>query len=113
MGLLTHEEPGAYVSGDVDLAFTQKLMREKLMRMVKRDRSHASLVIRNMINEGWGSVAGMEKRPELWATRKRDLQDAHALDPSRVITHTSAWAPKPEVDDPRRCTCGPSTTPST
>ncbi len=99
MGLLTHAEPGNYVSGDVDLAFTQKLMREKWLRMVKRDRSAPSLVIRNMINEGWGSAAGMEKRLELLATRKRDLRDAHALDPSRIVTHTSAWAPRPEVED--------------
>jgi hypothetical protein len=102
MGLLIHEEPGAYASGDVDLAFTQKLMREKLMRMVRRDRSHPSLVIRNVINEAWGSVAGMRQRPEVWETRKRDLRDAHALDPSRVITHTSAWAPAPGVEDPSK-----------
>lgn len=99
MGLLTYAEPGNYVSGDVDLAFTQKLMREKWLRMVKRDRSAPSLVLRNMINEGWGSAAGMEKRPELLDTRTRDLRDAHVLDPSRIVTHTSAWSPTPEAED--------------
>lgn len=89
LGLFYYEEPGGYVSGDVS-PFAQALAREKLMRMVKRDRSHPSLVIYNMINEHWARN-GADK-PEGLAVHERDLRDAHALDPSRTITHTSAWA---------------------
>ena len=37
-----YEEPGAYKAGEGD--FGEALAREKLLRMVKRDRSHPSLV---------------------------------------------------------------------
>ncbi|MCL4813731.1 MAG: hypothetical protein KJ061_14655, partial [Vicinamibacteraceae bacterium] len=98
IGLLVHQEPGAYVSGEVDLAFTKRLMREKWLRMVTRDRSAPSVVIRNMINEGWGSEERMREQPDVWNARVQDLRDAHALDPSRIVTHTSAWAPRPGLE---------------
>jgi hypothetical protein len=98
LGLLVHQEPGAYVSADADLELARPLMREKWLRLVKRDRSAPSLVIRNMINEGWGSVERMQERPEIWEARQRDLRDAHTLDPSRLVTHTSAWAPEPGLE---------------
>ena len=41
--------------------FTKALVREKLRRMVKRDRSHPSLVIYNMINEAWDSGRAHEQ----------------------------------------------------
>src|SRR5205809_589142 len=71
---------------------TRRLAREKLLRMVKRDRSHPSLVIYNMINESWEAA----RDKAILDLRIRDIQDAHALDPSRIITHTSAWAYDPE-----------------
>jgi hypothetical protein len=91
LGLLIYEEPGGYASGS-RTEFSRKLAREKLLRMVKRDRSHPSLVIYNMINESW--EAGRDK--EILAERIHDMRDAHELDPSRTITHTSAWAREPE-----------------
>lgn len=60
------------------------------MRMVKRDRSHPSLAIYNMINEQWNQF--MESHPNLPAVHRHDLQAAHALDPSRIMLYTSAWA---------------------
>ena len=93
LGLLYYEEPGNYRSAGGD-PFAQALVREKLLRMVRRDRSHPSLVIYNMINE-------MGQAPEaIVRVHERDLRDAHALDLSRAITRTSAWATGKDVDDP-------------
>ncbi len=66
--------------------------------MVKRDRSHPSLVIYNLINEAWDS-GGASRDPAVLDGHVRDLRDAHALDPSRTIVHTSAWALKPDDDE--------------
>lgn len=88
LGLLIHEEPGGYTCGDGDaLAFA--LAREKLLRMVRRDRNHPSLVIVNMINEE-------QKAPA--ERHRKDMADAHRLDPTRLITYTSGWAK--DGDDP-------------
>jgi beta-galactosidase len=100
LGLLFHEEPGAYVNGDHS-PFAKALAREKLLRMVRRDRSHPSLVIYNLINEAWKS-GGADRDTNVLAGHIRDLRDAHALDPSRTITHTSAWATKPDADEPEK-----------
>lgn len=82
LGLLLFEEPGGYTSRNGDeqcFAFA----REKLLRMVKRDRSRPSLVIYNMINE---ETSPPEER------HRRDMADAHQLDPTRPIVYTSGWA---------------------
>jgi beta-galactosidase len=93
LGLLYFEEPGNYRSGDGG-PLAAAMAREKLLRMVRRDRNHPSLVIYNMINEdNYAAV------PEGLARRERDLADAHAIDPSRTINMTSAWA-KPGFDVP-------------
>jgi hypothetical protein len=97
MGLLYFEEPGGYVSGATD-AFAQALAREKLLRMVKRDRSHPCMVIYNMINEQWTQF-GADKDPVLQAVHEADLRTAHALDPSRLIVYASAWAQKCDADE--------------
>jgi hypothetical protein len=97
MGLLYFEEPGGYVSAKDD-PFAQALSREKLLRMVKRDRNHPSLVIYNMINEQWDKW-GAGTNTSLLDVHRRDLRDAHALDPSRTILYASAWAGR--FPDPR------------
>ena len=97
LGLLYYEEPGAYVNGD-KTPFAKALAREKLLRMVKRDRSHPALVIYNMINEAWDS-SGASKDQTVLDGHIRDMRDAHALDPSRTITHTSAWATTADEDE--------------
>ena len=90
LGLMYYEEPGGYVSGGTD-PFAQALVREKLLRMVRRDRSHPSMVIYNMINEQWRNY-GADKDEALFAIHRADLQAAHDIDPSRTITYTSAFA---------------------
>jgi beta-galactosidase len=90
LGMLFFEEPGGYVAGGKE-AFGQALSREKLLRMVKRDRSHPSLVIYNMINEQWTHY-GAHNDDALHAVHAKDMRDAHAIDPSRLIVYASAWA---------------------
>ncbi|MFH2001484.1 MAG: PA14 domain-containing protein [Planctomycetota bacterium] len=87
-GLLYYEEPGGYtVQGGTWFAWGWA--REKLLRMVRRDRNHPSLVIYNMINEQ--AVEPMDHH-------LRDMRDAHDLDPTRIITFVSGWAE--EGEDP-------------
>lgn len=87
LGLMAYEEPGGYWAQGGD-ALTHELARHKWLRMVRRDRNHPSLMIFNMINE----------TSELPGERfERDLRDAQRLDPTRIITYTSAWSAD---DDP-------------
>ncbi|WP_239063538.1 PA14 domain-containing protein [Bacteroides sp. 51] len=88
MGLLYYEEPGSFHSANHD-PFIRSIVNEKLKRMVRRDRSHPSLVIYNLINE-FGGVLSRDK--ELVAKRMNDMREAHAVDPSRIMTFTSGWA---------------------
>jgi beta-galactosidase len=95
-GLLYYEEVGGYESyynkgcsppagytGPGCAAYTGRLQaREKLLRMVKRDRSHPSLIHYNMQNE-----ADNDPIDEA----KQDMKEAHALDPSRTITYSSGF----------------------
>jgi beta-galactosidase len=84
IGLLYYQEPGGYNTGGND-PFSEKMGRERLMRMVKRDRSHPSLVIYNM---------GNERPRDPLPQHKNDMRDAHELDETRVITYTSSNFPK-------------------
>ncbi|HZL99401.1 MAG TPA: glycoside hydrolase family 2 TIM barrel-domain containing protein, partial [Planctomycetota bacterium] len=88
LGLLAYCEPGGYTAHGGD-ELCRALAREKLLRLVKRDRSRPSVVIWNLINE---------ETAEPTEAQRRDLADAHALDPSRVMTFTSGWAK--DGDDP-------------
>ncbi len=99
LGLLYFEEPGAYKSADRD-PFGHALSREKWLRMVHRDRSHPSLAIYNLINE-WDSRNPNPDPVEI-ARHRDDMQAAHAIDPSRLILHTSAWARGKDIDDPAK-----------
>lgn len=92
LGLLYYEEPGAYKTG-AKSPFTQWLLREKSLRMVRRDRSHPSLVIYNMMNET------ADAPEETLREQLRDMRDMHALDPGRIITRTSAWSTGDDVED--------------
>lgn len=85
LGLLIYEEPGNWKGGD-RAPLARAMAREKWLRMIKRDRSHPSLIIYNLINEdGAASAQGLE-------ARRSDMQAARAIDPSRVITRTSGWS---------------------
>lgn len=96
LGLLYYEEPGNYLSGqNIDNPFAYTLMHEKVMRMVKRDRSHPSLVMFNLINEV-GSVSNEQLKVQI-----SDILDAHKLDPTRTFTRTSAWCRTEENEQAR------------
>ena len=85
LGLLYYEEPGGYKTGGND-PFTTFILREKVLRMARRDRSHPSLIIYNMMNETG------DANPQVLAIQMRDMADMQKIDPSRIITRTSAWA---------------------
>lgn len=89
-GLLFYEEPGGYTAKGGD-DFCRRWAREKLLRMVKRDRNHPSLVIYNMINE---------ETSDPTEQHKEDMRAAHMLDPTRAITFTSSW--NTAEDDPKK-----------
>lgn len=95
LGLLYYEEPGSFHSANHD-PFIRSIVNEKLRRMVKRDRSHPSLVIYNLINE-FGGVLSRDK--ELVDKRMNDMRIAHAVDPSRSMTFTSGWAGKEDTEE--------------
>ena len=95
IGLYYYEEPGAIHSADHD-PFLRALVNEKLHRMVKRDRSHPSLLMYNLINEFGGALS---KDTALVSKRMKDMVAAHALDPSRPMTFTSGWASKESAEE--------------
>ncbi|HZG25093.1 MAG TPA: glycoside hydrolase family 2 TIM barrel-domain containing protein [Chitinophagaceae bacterium] len=86
-GLFTYEEPGGYrimpnKNDNITAPDEQSrdLRREKLRRMVIRDRSFPSMVIYNLKNE--------ENIPPNEFDIK-DMQMVHRLDPSRILTYNS------------------------
>jgi beta-galactosidase len=83
MGLLYYEEPGNYDNGaDVRRIIPRAMAREKVLRMVRRDRSHPSLIIYCMSNETGPNPAALK----VYAA---DMKEMHALDPSRILTRSS------------------------
>lgn len=92
LGLLYFEEPGGFRL-DVRQPFMNAILHEKVLRMVKRDRSHPCLVIYNLMNES-GDAA-----PEKLELEIQAMKDMRALDPSRLILRTSAWAKGDDIED--------------
>jgi hypothetical protein len=90
LGLLYYEEPGAYKAASGD--FAEAMMREKVLRMVKRDRSHPSLAIYSMINE-------RNQRQPFQPRERADMTAMHEADPSRTITLSSSWATRVDVPE--------------
>lgn len=103
LGLLYYEEPGAFHSAPND-PFIRTLVNEKLHRMIKRDRSHPSLIIYNLINEFGGPLT---KDSTLVALRMNDMRQAHSIDPSRTMTFTSGWASKENSDEDSKANMQP------
>lgn len=95
LGLLYYEEPGAW-QVCYKSPFTREILNTKLHRMVKRDRSHPSLVMYGLINEMGGPTT---KDTTIMNTRMRDMGVAHAIDPSRMMVLTSGWANKEFSDE--------------
>ncbi len=82
----TVDVSGAGPDGDAQ-AFWEKYEEEKILEMVKRDRSHPSLVMYTIQNE----ANEMDLRnPRIY----RMLREIHALDPSRIVVFYSGGNPK-------------------
>lgn len=103
MGLLYYQEPGGnqYPANQFnpknDLEKKQSdfyfaARDEKFFRMIKRDRSHPSLVIYNMHNE---RGAEPQKKDSL------QMLAGHKLDPTRIMTYNSSNGPIKTGIDPR------------
>ncbi|HEX8015147.1 MAG TPA: glycoside hydrolase family 2 TIM barrel-domain containing protein [Flavobacterium sp.] len=103
MGLLYYQEPGGnqYPANQFnpknelekkqsDFYFAAR--DEKFFRMIKRDRSHPSLVIYNMHNE---RGAEPQKKDSL------QMLAGHKLDPTRIMTYNSSNGPIKAGIDPR------------
>ena len=91
MGILAYEEPGGYLCRPGPDETAQAWRREKLKRMIVRDRSHPSMVIFNLDDLS-------NDDPDEWD--KENLRLAHELDPSRIVTYNCILPPRiPGVDD--------------
>ncbi len=84
-GLLYYCEPGGYLSRKGD-EFTHALAREKLLRMVRRDRNHPCVVWINMVNEPWFDKENAPSDYQL-----ESMKIAHRIDPTRIITWGSGY----------------------
>ena len=88
IGLLRHEEPGAGCFSWSESEFARKYEKEKIRRMVLRDRNHPSLIIYCIQNE---QVKVSPDHPYA-----KDIMDlVHKLDPTRVLLLKSAWSGTP------------------
>lgn len=95
LGLLIYEEPGGFQPCNTD--FSMALMDEKVRRMMRRDRSHPSLVMYNFMNEYNSKSDEWDKK------RLAFMQHAHNnYDPSRTVTFASAWAGAKDIDQKQK-----------
>ena len=80
VGLLVYEEPGGYRCTPEPDENAKIWRREKLKRMVMRDRSYPSMVVYNLKNEA-------TKPPS--EDDIRNIRMVHNLDPGRIVTYNS------------------------
>ncbi|MBE0478793.1 hypothetical protein IBX65_06725 [Candidatus Aerophobetes bacterium] len=85
MGLLRYEEPGAGCFSWSKSKFARKYEKEKIRRMVLRDRSHPSLIIYCIQNEQVNVPADNPYVREI-------MNFVHQLDPTRIVILKSAWS---------------------
>ena len=91
-GLLRYEEPGGGCFSWSKNEFARKYEKEKIRRMVLRDRNHPSLIIYCIQNE---QVKVLPDNPYV----KEIMNLVHQLDPTRIVLLKSAWseAPPPKL----------------
>ncbi len=88
MGLLRYEEPGAGCFSWSGSEFARKYEKEKVRRMVLRDRNHPSLIIYGIQNE---QVKISPDNPYV----KEIMDLVHQLDSTRIVVLKSAWSETP------------------
>ena len=84
MGVLAYEEPGGYLCRPVPTDIAKEWRREKLRRMVIRDRSHPSMVIFNI-----DDLSYLPPNED----DERNIRMVHTLDPSRTVTYNCITRP--------------------
>ena len=84
LGLCVYEEPGGFHNVDT-LGFSAEHIKEKIMRMVIRDRNHPSVIMFNLSNENHNYNS----------LRKASLELVNELDDSRLVTNSSGIPPDP------------------
>jgi len=89
LGMLTYEEPGGYLCYPGPDNIAKEWRREKLKRMILRDRSHPSMVIWNI--EDLSSMYGMLEKPS--EDDEKNMIMVSNLDPSRIITYNCITVP--------------------
>jgi hypothetical protein len=82
VGLLLYSEPGGYKCDRGD-ANARAMATEKLMRFIRRDRNHPSVVIWGMINEIW------VRENLVHDEYLRDMTEVRKLDPTRTLVLAS------------------------
>ncbi len=100
-GFLTYEEPGGYSceGADPDQTLWREWRRIKLMRMVRRDRSHPSLIMYNLQNRTPNPLT-----PE----DRENMLAAHEIDPTRIFTFISGFWEPPEKHQPEKLFLAPN-----
>lgn len=101
LGLLYWEEPGGnqypanhFDDDDIQSRFYFGYRNEKLLRMIRRDRNHPSLIIYNLHNE-----RGAFPQAEDY----REMRLAHEADPTRLLVYNSSNGTNPEGEPYARC----------
>ena len=84
MGVLTYEETGGYLCRPEPTDIAKQWRREKLRRMVIRDRSHPSMVIFNIDDLSYREPGEDDER---------NIRMVHMLDPSRPVTYNCITRP--------------------
>jgi hypothetical protein len=93
LGMLYYEEPGGHTSGQIpakaplrrvvkNVTVNEQLTSQRVVRMVRRDRNHPSLVQYNMVNEPGNSPTELAKA---------DMAAMHLADPTRLISYGSGF----------------------
>ena len=84
LGVFLYEEPGGlHFESDSDTAFIVRYMREKIRRMIIRDRNHPGMLIYSLSNEDQG-----------WSDWRRDyMKMINELDDTRLVVNSSGYAP--------------------
>jgi beta-galactosidase len=80
MGHFAFEEPGGYRCMPEPTETAMIWRREKVRRMVIRDRSHPSIILYNFKNEA---------RNDPSADDEKNMRMVHTLDPTRIVTYNS------------------------